>query len=173
MVLGWFGPSKNTKLRLQARKDFENAVEQSQKTSRSARVLCVRMALRCRAHIDAAFVQAALATEVYEAELTAALASGEVSPEAVTASPWQLIKSGEGHMYTYLPDSYSDRVFSLGALYQTLKISREQAIKKAQELMDEICEELGVLEQIDVLRFLQEESTDDQHQTSEQLTAGD
>jgi hypothetical protein len=167
--MAWFGPSKNTKLRLQARKDYETALEQSQKTSRSARVLCVRMAFRCRAHVDAAFVQAALATEAHEAALTAALAGGKDAPELTEASPWQLVKSGQGHMYTYIPESYAVRVFSLGALYQTLKISREQATAKAQEILNEICEELGVLEQFDALRFLQDGADGDDDQASEPL----
>jgi len=159
--MGWFGPTKNEKLRLQSQKDYENALEQSQKKSRSARVLCIRMALRCRAHIDAAFVQAALVTEAHEAAVIAALIDGEDSPELTAANPCQLVKSGQNHMYTYVPQSYADRVFSLGALYQTLKIDREQATNKAQEILNEICEELGVLEQFEPLRFLQDESDSD------------
>jgi len=159
--MAWFGPAKNEKLRLQAQKDYENAVEQSQKPTRSARVLCVRIALRCRTHIDAAFVQAALATEAHEAAMIAALVEGKDSPEPTEAKPYQLVKSGQGHIYTYIPQNYADRVFSLGALYQTLTISREQATHKAQAILNEICEELGVPEQFDTLKFLQDESNSD------------
>jgi len=159
--MAWFGPTKNAKLRLKSQKDYENAVEHSQKSTRSARVLCIRIALRSRNHIDAAFVQAALATEAHEAAMIAALVDGKDSPEPIETKPYQLVKSGQAHMYTYIPQNYADRVFSLGALYQTLKISREQATNKAQEILNEICDELGVLERFDTLKFLQNESNGD------------
>ncbi len=167
--MAWFGTSKNARLREKARANYEHAVEQSKESSRAARMSGVRMALKCRANIDTAFVQAALATEANEAAVIAAVIAGENPPEPDEANSCQLVKSGKGHIYTYIPQSYANRVFSIAAQYQTLKIDREKAIAKAQEILDEICIELGLLAQFEVLRFLRDESNDDDNQADEQL----
>jgi hypothetical protein len=49
----------------------------------------------------------------------------------------------------------------LGAAYQTLKISRAQAIEQTQAVANELWLELGLAEPFEVLRFLRDEERDE------------
>ena len=86
-----------------------------------------------------------------------AIAKDTEAPLLPVADPFQLVKSGGEFIYTYIPERFAEKVFALGAAYQTLKISRAQAIGRTQAIANELWIELGVRESFEVLRFLRDE----------------
>lgn len=153
-----FGRTNNSnKLKEIAKKEYEVALAKADDKSRISRQLCLRMALRCRTNIDKLFVEAAQKTEAHEAEVLSAVATSKRPPEAPVASCYQLVKVPDGHIYTYLPEKHAEAIFKIAAAYQTEKMSRNSAIERTQAIADQVCEELGVLQKFQVLKFLEDE----------------
>jgi response regulator RpfG family c-di-GMP phosphodiesterase len=149
-----FGKTNNNKLKEAAKKEYETALAKANDKSRLAKQLCLRMALRCRTNIDKLFVEAAQKTELHEAESLAALAANKRPPDPPLASCYQLVKIPDGYIYTYLPDKHAETIFRIAVAYQTQKMSRGSAIERTQVVADAVCEELGVVQQFQVLQFL-------------------
>lgn len=156
----WGIESKSQKIKKKVVDDFERALTLAASPLRESRVSCVRIALKCRANIDTAFAKAASDTARYEEMALLAIAKGEKAPAIPVSDPYQLVKSGEEFAYTYIPEHYAQKVFALGAAYQTLKISRAQAIEQTQEVANELWDELGLIEPFEVLRFLRDEENE-------------
>jgi hypothetical protein len=156
----WGRESKSEKLKKKVREDFETALSLADSLSRDNRVFCVRVALKCRANIDAAFAKAASDIACYEELALLAMAKGSEAPVVPVADCFQLVKSGEEFTYTYLPERSAEKVFALGTAYQTLKISRAQAIEQTQDVANELWLDLGLTEPFEVLRFLRDEERD-------------
>jgi hypothetical protein len=157
----WSRLSKPEKLRNKAREDFEQALQLAESPLREHRVLCIRVALKCRANIDAAFAKAASEIARYDELAMLAIAKNEEKPAMPVADPFQLVKSGGEFSYTYIPENFAARVFALGAAYQTVKITRSEAIAKTQEIANELWAQLGLIESFEVLRFLRDEEAAD------------
>ena len=157
----WGRESKSEKLKKKVKEDYDNAVALSESPARDNRVFCVRVALKCRANIDAAFAKAASETERYEELALIAIAKGGESPAIPVADPFQLVKSGEEFAYTYIPERSAEKIFALGAAYQTLKMSRAQAIEQTQAVADQLWLDLGLAEPFEVLRFLRDEEREE------------
>jgi len=153
----WGRESKSDKFKKKAREDFETALSLASSLSRDNRIFCVRVALKCRANIDAAFAKAASDIARHEEQALLAIAKGGDQPNLPVADCFQLVKSGEDFTYTYLPERFAEKVFVLGAAYQTLKISRPQAIEQTQDVANALWRELGLTEPFEVLRFLRDE----------------
>ncbi|MFN3239052.1 MAG: hypothetical protein ACE37D_18630 [Pseudomonadales bacterium] len=147
--------SNSEKLKAQAKADYEFAAN-SDKATRSFRV---KIALRCRAHIDRAFINSAKAAEA--AENDDAEADSENENEVTT---YQLVKSADGYIYTYIPEDYAVTINQLGHEYQDGLIDTYTAITKAQVIADQISEELQLPDSFQTLSFLQiEDSNDVEH----------
>jgi hypothetical protein len=156
-----FGRTNNSnKLKDVAKKEYENALAKADDKSRLAKQLCMRMALRCRTNIDKLFVEAAQKTELHEAQVLAAGATGKRPPEPPTANCYQLVKVPDGYIYTYLPEKHAEAIFKIAVAYQTEKMSRNSAIERTQAIADAVCEELGVLQKFQVLQFLLDEDNE-------------
>lgn len=153
----WFKASKTEKIKLKARQDYEQAKKVSESLGRDNRVFCVRVALKCRANIDSAFVQAAKKVELYDQQAILAIANGDEIPSPPIAEPYQLVKTGTEYVMTYIPEEFAEKIFSLGGAYQTLKIDRAKAIEQVQFVANDIWDELGLSESFEVLRFLRDE----------------
>ncbi|GAB5501107.1 MAG: hypothetical protein PsegKO_34180 [Pseudohongiellaceae bacterium] len=145
----WSLPRKNNseKLKDQARADYELAADDN----RASRSFRVKIALRCRANIDRAFINSAKATESADAE---------DSVKEMKASPYQLIKSGDGYIYTYIREEHAERIYELGQDFQEGSISAYEAVSKAQVVADQICQELKLPDSFQTLAFLQEDNDD-------------
>lgn len=145
--------SNSEKLKAQAKADYEFAAN-SDKATRSFRV---KIALRCRAHIDRAFINSAKAAEATENDDTEADSESEVTT-------YQLVKSADGYIYTYIPEDYAATINQLGHEYQDGLIDTYTAITKAQVIADQISEELQLPDSFQTLSFLQiEDSNDEEH----------
>ena len=153
----WGRESKSQKLKNKAKADYEQALTIADSPARDSRIFCVRIALKCRANIDAAFAKAASEIARYEELALIAIAKSTEAPPIPLADPFQLVKSGEEFTYTYIPERFADKVFATGVAYQTLKVTRAQAIGRTQAIANEIWIELGLTDPFEVLRFLRDE----------------
>jgi hypothetical protein len=161
----WSRLSKTDTAKKKAQDDYEQALQMAEKPGRDSRIFCVRIALKCRANIDTAFARAASEIGAYSELMALALAKGDKTPALPVADPFQLVKVGSEFVYTYIPDKYADGIFAAGTAYQTLNISRAQAIAQGQSIADEIWDDLGLSERLEVLRFLREEEAGESAQT--------
>ena len=153
----WGRESKSQKLKNKAKADYEKALTIADSPARDSRIFCVRIALKCRANIDAAFAKAASEIARYEELALIAIAKSTEAPPIPLADAFQLVKSGEEFTYTYIPERFADKVFATGVAYQTLKVTRAQAIGRTQAIANEIWKELGLTDPFEVLRFLRDE----------------
>lgn len=148
-----------------ARKAFDDvlALEKVADAPRAARA---RMAIRAKSNIDLTFIEGAKKAESFEEAKMAALVAGSglgELDEPELDDPFKLIKSEKGTVVSYIPLEQAKKVFDIGAAYQKSSIDEQQAINGAQGVMDKICEDLGIGEEIAVLSFLRdddEESSD-------------
>lgn len=134
--------SSSEKLQEQAKSDYELATD----PDRSNRSFRVKIALRCRANIDRAFISSAKSAE-------SASQDSEENTE-LEASPYQLVRSGEGYIYTYIREEHAETIFQLGRDYQEGLIDTYGAINKAQAVADQICQELDLPDSFQTLSFL-------------------
>ena len=155
----WGKESKSQKLKNKAKADYEQALKLAASPARDSQIFCIRISLRCRANLDAAFAKAASDIARYEELALMAIAKDTEAPLLPVADPFQLVKSGGEFIYTYIPERFAEKVFALGAAYQTLKISRVQAIARTQAIANDLWMELGLRESFEVLRFLRDEES--------------
>ena len=164
----WGKESKSQKLKNKAKADYEQALKVAASPARDSQIFCIRISLRCRANLDAAFAKAASDIARSEELALMAIAKDTEAPLLPVADPFQLVKSGGEFIYTYIPERFAEKVFALGAAYQTLKISRAQAIARTQAIANDLWIELGLTESFEVLRFLRDEES-----AATAATAGD
>lgn len=145
--------SNSEKLKEEAKSDYELATS-NDKASRSFKV---KVALRCRANIDRAFISSAKAVE--------SVAQDPDEQKELEVSTFQLVKSGEGYIYTYIPEVHAETIYQLGKEYQEGLIDAYGAMSRAQAVADKICVELDLPESFQTLSFLQQ--TEDESQPDE------
>ena len=158
----WGKESKSQKLKNKAKADYEQALKVAASPARDSQIFCIRISLRCRANLDAAFAKAASDIARYEELALMAIAKDTEAPLLPVADPFQLVKSGGEFIYTYIPERFAEKVFAVGAAY------RAQAIARTQAIANDLWIELGLTESFEVLRFLRDEES-----AATAATAGD
>ncbi|MEK9812303.1 MAG: hypothetical protein VW440_04565 [Bordetella sp.] len=128
---------------------------------RAAHVARVRTGLRCRAVLDKTFIEGAEKSIDYSEHCLVAMATQEPKPEEPKATAFQVIKTVNGDIVAYLPLTYAEEVFKLGALYQNEQITAEQSIEYAQAVADQVSEELKLVPAFQALDFLREQIEED------------
>jgi len=146
----------------ESKKLYETAVK-PQELTRNLHTIRMKVAVRCRAHIDQVFIEGAKKYEAYDLLSSQATARGTEKPARPMPAAYQQLTSGAGNIVSYLPDQYVSEIFLIGGLYQTMKISLPEAISQAQAIADKIWLDLEIAEPFEVVRFLrdQNESQDD------------
>ena len=86
-----------------------------------------------------------------------AIAQEIEKPPPPRANPFQLVKTVNGEVFAYVPQSFVDEIFTLGGQYQTMQINAESAIEAAQLIADRMYEDLVLEESFEALGFLREE----------------
>ena len=142
---------------MKAAKNAYLKAKNSDPLSREGRSLKVRIALRSRALLDKAFVEGARKTEIYQEQMMKAIAQEMEKPPPPRANPFQLVKTVNGEVFAYVPQSFVDEIFTLGGQYQTMQINAESAIEAAQLIADRMYEDLVLEESFEALGFLREE----------------
>ena len=125
--------------------------------SREDRSLKIRIALRSRAHLDKTFIEGAKKTEIFQDAMMQAIAAESEKPTAPKAISCQLVKTVNGEVFAYVPQSFVEEMFSVGGQYQTMRIGAEGAIEQAQAIADRVYADLGLDDTFEALGFLREE----------------
>jgi hypothetical protein len=140
-----------------AKAAYEKAISLTEDT-REARSMKMRMGLLCRAHVDKTFVAGAELTAAWQEKAGIALANSEPIPDEPQPSRFQKIKSGESEIYVYLPEELAQDIFLIGAKYQRMQMTAQQAIDAVQGIVNQLCRyELGLEEPFQALTFLRDE----------------
>lgn len=155
-MISLFGRSKKDEARKKAQAEYEEARD-ADPASRAGHALTIRAGARAKAHVDKTFITGAEKAVVYDEMRAIAIVKGEEKPEPPKASEFQVIKSVNGELLTYLPLPYAERIFKLGMRYQTVDITAEQAVELVQQVADQISLELQLKEPFIALEFLREE----------------
>ena len=164
-----FSRSNNTdKAKAAAKAAYEEIVRATKEEKPVERARRTRLALRLRSQIDRTFIDGAKQYEIYDQEISKAVAAGENRPEPPKSTTFKVIKSTKGNYYSYLPEEYSSEIFKFGGLYQTMEINSEQAIEQVQAVAHQVWNEIGAVQEMECLRFLREE----QEEADEEPEAG-
>lgn len=155
-MISIFGRSKRDEARKKAQAEYEEARD-ADPASRSGHALTIRAGARAKAHVDKTFITGAEKAVTYDEIRAIAIVKGEEKPEPPKASEYQVIKSVNGELLTYLPLPYAERIFKLGMRYQTMEITGEQAVELVQQVADQISLDLQLKEPFVALEFLREE----------------
>ena len=150
----------------ESKKLYETAVN-SPGQAKNARALRMKVMVRCRAHIDQVFIEGAKKYEAYEARRNRAIVNGEETPEPPTPAAYQTVKSQAGEIISYIPDHFAMEIFSTGGLYQTVKISIDEAINQTQAIANRIWLELDLSDDFEVVRFLRDQAQEQDGDTAE------
>lgn len=153
--------SKTAAAQKQAKADYIRAAE-LKGDSREVRAFKMRIALRCRAHVDNVFIEGAKKTAQFQDSAMLLASQGKEKPEPPKPSLFHSAKGLNGKIYTYLPPEFSEEIFNIGAMYQTTKIDAFQAIKLTQEVAEKISFDLGLEEPFSALQFLRDELMGDE-----------
>lgn len=156
MVLSVFKNKRSKTAKEEAKKMYVKAAMLSD-TTREERMFKLRVGLRCRGHIDKAFIEGAKKTERHQKLCLQALAKGLDTPTPPTVSIFQTAKTLNDQIYTYIPADFSNELFALGSLYQTVEIDAAKAIILAQEVSARVSLDLGLDEPLVALQFLRDE----------------
>ena len=156
MVLSVFKNKRSKEAKQEAKKIYVIAAMLSDAT-RDERMFKLRAGIRSRGHIDKAFIEGAKKTETHQELCLHAIAKGTDTPTPPTASIFQTAKTLNGQIYTYIPPEFSQELFALGNLYQTMQIDAAKAIVLAQEVAARISLDLGLDEPLVALQFLRDE----------------
>ena len=156
-----FLKNKTTAAKKQAKADYIKATELEGDT-REARAYKMRIALRCRAHVDNTFIEGAKKTAQFQESCMLLAARGKEKPEPPKPSVFHSAKGLNGKIFTYLPPEFSEEIFNIGAMYQTTKVDALEAIKLTQNVVEKISFDLGLEEPFAGLQFLRDELMGDE-----------
>ena len=139
-----------------AKAEFDKACELSG-DSREIRAFRMKIALRCRAHIDKSFIEGAEKTAVYDEACLRAVAAGREKPPPPKVTMYQRVKSASGDIITFIPEDIAGEAFKVGAKYQLTEIEATSAIDLVQNLANTLSYQLHLDDPLVALYFLREE----------------
>jgi hypothetical protein len=163
-MLNFFRKNTLQDLQEQARVNFEKAQGNSGDSPESS-AMRLRMSALCKAHIDKTFIDGAELTGKWQEACEHSLAQLKDKPSPPVPKKFQLVKMAhsENKLWTWIPEEYTQVVFNLGAKYQTMSISAQQAIEQTQLIADKICKNhLGLNSAFDALEFLRDQEGEQQ-----------
>jgi hypothetical protein len=159
------GSESEDVLKKRAKQNFDKVIGLTSDTF-GANNLRRGLAFLSCAHLDKTFIAGAERTADWQQMAGFAVAKGAPVPPLPQADNYQKIRSGQTDNWVYLPMEYVDRAFMLGAKYQRVEISSEQAIATLQQLADTLCRtEIGVSFEVPVLKFLRQELSEAQRKS--------
>ena len=163
-MLNFFRKNTIQDLQEQARVNFEKAQANSSDSPESS-AMRLRMSALCKAHIDKTFIEGAELTSKWQEACELSFAQLKDKPSPPSPKMFQLVKMAhsENKIWTWIPEEYTLEIFALGAKYQTMSISAQQAIEQTQLIADKICKNhLGLNSAFDALESLRDQETEQQ-----------
>ena len=150
-----FGRSK-TDVRKTAKSEYDKACT-LRGDDRKEQAYQMKVALRCRAHIDKLFIEGAEGAELYNDAVLVCIAEGKPKPTPPKPSEYMKIKTASGEVTSYLPEEYAEVVFRYGMRYQTMECTAVQAIQAVQQIANSVSFELKVEHPLTALQFLRDQ----------------
>ena len=147
-----------------AKSDFEYA-RNLEGDSREKRAVRVRAAMRCKLVLDKIFIEATHMEAVFQEESMIAAAAGEAAPKKLEETAkesicYQVIKSLNGLVISYVPQPYAGEMAELGTKFEKGEINARQAIELSQKIADRLADELKMdlylIQPIEPLSFMRE-----------------
>ena len=147
-----------------AKSDFEYA-RNLEGDSREKRAVRVRAAMRCKLVLDKIFIEAAQMEAMFQEESMIAAAAGEAAPKKLEETAkesicYQVIKSLNGLVISYVPQPYAGEMAELGTKFEKGEINARQAIELSQKIADRLADELKMdlylIQPIEPLSFMRE-----------------
>ncbi|MDG2461211.1 MAG: hypothetical protein P8M73_10065 [Luminiphilus sp.] len=120
------------------------------------RVFSSRIAQRARLNLDKIFVQGAKAEEKRQLELAAALKAGKELLPRIAHEGYNELTGVSGRVISWVPEELANKMFNLGADYQILEISALEALTYADQIAEQVVEDLQTAQTIQLLNLLRE-----------------
>lgn len=151
---------ENSKAKEKAKSDFEKCATLN--SSHLSTVFRTRIALRSRTHLDKAFVLGAKLELKYQADVTAAIKAGKPIPERRIQDGYQVLKTANGPIISYVEPELVQKMSDLGGKYQKADLNVAQVFQEANSIAAEVVVLLKGDSSIQLLGLLRDEdSTND------------
>lgn len=146
--------SKLEKLRANARADFLRCKELGA-PDRYNRMFVSRIAMRSKTNLDKIFVQGAKAEEKRQQAIVEAIKKGKKTfPQREKHDGFNSLKGTTGIVLSWVPEDYANAMYNLGADYQVQEKNLHECVDAANKLGEKLRAELGTLQSIELLSFL-------------------
>ena len=146
--------SKLEKLRANARADFLRCKELGA-PDRYNRMFVSRIAMRSKTNLDKIFVQGAKAEEKRQQAIVEAVKGGKKTfPQREKHDGFNSLKGTTGIVLSWVPEDYANAMYNLGADYQVQEKNLHECVEAANKLGEKLRAELGTLQSIELLSFL-------------------
>ncbi|MBO75118.1 MAG: hypothetical protein CMD33_07590 [Flavobacteriales bacterium] len=126
------------------------------------RVFSSRIAQRARLNLDKIFVQGAKAEEQRQVQIAEAIKAGKELPPRIIHEGYNQLQGVSGSVVSWVPEELANKMFNLGADYQTTQISAHEALQQADKISEAVIEDLQTTQIIQLLSLLREESGGDE-----------
>ena len=146
--------SKLEKLRANARADFLRCKGLGA-PDRYNRMFVSRIAMRSKTNLDKIFVQGAKAEEKRQEAIVEAVKEGKKTfPQREKHDGFNSLKGTTGIVLSWVPEDYANAMYNLGADYQVQEKNLHECVEAANKLGEKLRAELGTLQSIELLGFL-------------------
>lgn len=167
--MGLFKGIKDSREQQKAKAFYDNGLNPIQ-NSRDARKTKSILGNRCSAFISLTFIEGATKTTEFIEEASLARSQGKPNPPQPSTSAYKEVRTMGGKVWVYLPQSYTNQIFTLGSKYQQELIAKDRAIELATLIADEITTSLDLDHPITPLQFL---INDEEESNAEDLDLGE
>lgn len=158
--MGLFKGIKDSREQQKAKAFYESALNPSS-NMRDARKTKAILGNRCNAFINLTFIEGAKKTANYIESATLAQSQGKENPQQPTTSAYKEIRTVGGKVWVYLPQSITNRIFTIGSKYQQDLIPKNRAIELTLLIAEEVGEKLELDHPLSPLGFLINEGDDE------------
>jgi hypothetical protein len=148
---------ENSKAKEKAKADFEKCATLN--SSHLSNVFQTRIALRSRTHLDKAFLLGARLELKYQADVTAAIKAGNPIPERQTQDGYQVLKTSNGSIISYVDPELVQKMSDLGGKYQRADLNVAQVFQEANDIAKQLLVLLKADSQIQLLGLLRNEDS--------------
>ena len=141
--------------KVKAKADFEKCATLND--SHLSTVFRTRIALRSRTHLDKAFLLGAKIELKYQADAKKALKAGKPLPERQTQDGYQVLKTSNGAIISYVNPELVQKISDVGGKYQKADLNVAQVFQEANDIAKQLQVLLKADSQIQLLGLLRNE----------------
>jgi hypothetical protein len=149
--------NSKAKAKAKAKANFEKCATLD--TSHLSTVFRTRIALRSRTHLDRAFVLGTKLELKYQADAAAAIKAGKPIPERQTHDGYQVLKTSNGPIMSYVDPELVQNISDLGGKYQKADLNVAQVFQEADDIAKQLVVLLKIDSRIQLLGLLRNEDS--------------